>query len=405
MTMSGTDHPDLTAARRRWGSGWRRWLFPGIWLVYLAQTLSGVSEHSSGAAEIAGYVILALYAAGYVVALPAGWVGNTRRFRMIFGAMVVLSLAEVPIAHEDAFIMWVYIGVLVVAGFRRYALPVIAGMTVVAVVLPKLITPWNADYDWDMLITLPLVGLAMYGFFSIIATNKALAEARTEVARLAAENERSRIARDLHDLLGHSLTTITVKAGLARKLAERETEAGADSRTAKEIAEVEAVARRSLTEVRAAVSGFAEVSLAGELATAREVLRAAAIDATVPGAVDTVDPVRSELFGWVVREAVTNVVRHTRAGRCVITTGPTWVQVQDDGFGVTDPPPDCENAGGNGLSGLRARIEAAGGTLQVGRVAGGFQVRADVPDQPPAPPQRPAATDRDVFVPPERIHR
>lgn len=401
--MSASDHPDLTAVRRRWASGWRRWLFPAIWLAYLGQTVGGVVEHSSGVAEIVGLVVLGLYAVGYLLALPAGWSGESRQFRLIFVGMVVLSIVEIPLAHQDAFVMWVYIAVLVVAGFRRVALPVIVGLTAVAVVLPRLVPSWHADYDWDMLLTLPLVGLAMYGFFSIIATNRALAEARTEVARLAAENERSRIARDLHDLLGHSLTTITVKAGLARKLAERETADGADSRTAREIAEVEAVARRSLTEVRAAVSGFAEVSLAGELATAREVLRAAAIDASVPRAVDTIDPVRSELFGWVVREAVTNVVRHTRAGRCVITAGPTFVEVTDDGIGLVAAAPRTDDApnSGHGLAGLTARIEAAGGTLQVGRTADGWRVRADVPDRPPAP--RPAVTDRELFVPPDRI--
>ncbi|MHA3700791.1 sensor histidine kinase [Jatrophihabitans sp. YIM 134969] len=403
--MSADDQSASADHRRRWSGGWRRYLFPGIWLVYLVQTIGGIGEHSSGVAEVIGYVILGVYAIGYMIALPAGWSGDTRRFRQVFVVMVLLSLAEIPLAHEDAFVMWVYIGVLVVAGFRRFALPAIAVMTAVAVVLPKLVTSWHADFDWDMLLTLPLVGLAMYGFFSIIATNKALAEARTEVVRLAAENERSRIARDLHDLLGHSLTTITVKAGLARKLAERETVDGAQSRTAREIAEVEAVARRSLTEVRAAVAGFADVSLAGEIATAREVLRAAAIDADVPRAVDTVDPVRSELFGWVVREAVTNVVRHTRAQRCVITAGPTWVEVRDDGFGASDrPPADGAVSDGHGLSGLCARIEAAGGTLHVGRVAGGWRVRAEVPDAPVAA-AAPTVTDRDLFRPPERTVR
>lgn len=401
MTTTLQFHP--ADGRRRWSGGWRRYLFPGIWLVYLAQTAGGIATHSAGVVQVLGFLVLGLYAAGYIAALPAGWSGETGRFRVLFVAMVALSVVEIPIAHEDAFVMWVYLGVLVVAGFRRVALPVIAVMTLVAVVLPKLVPSWHADYDWTMLLTLPLVGLAMYGFFSIIATNKALAEARTEVARLAAENERSRIARDLHDLLGHSLTTITVKAGLARKLAERETADGADSRTAREIAEVEAVARRSLSEVRAAVSGFAEVSLAGELATARTVLRAATIDVVVPGAVDAVDPVRSELFGWVVREAVTNVVRHARARRCEITVGPTSVQVFDDGFGMVTPPPDDQAAAGTGLTGLRTRIEAVGGTLECGRVAGGWRVRADIGSV--SLPGAPAVTDRDLFVPPERSPR
>ncbi|MBE7189254.1 MAG: sensor histidine kinase, partial [Jatrophihabitans endophyticus] len=118
----------------------------------------------------------------------------------------------------------------------------------------------------------------MFGFFHIILSNRALSQARAEVARLAAENERSRIARDLHDLLGHSLTTITVKAGLARRLGEH----GDTERALAEITEVEQLSRRTLGDVRAAVSAQREVNLAGELATAREVLRAAAINAELP---------------------------------------------------------------------------------------------------------------------------
>jgi two-component system, NarL family, sensor histidine kinase DesK len=122
------------------------------------------------------------------------------------------------------------------------------------------------------------------------------------------------------------------------------------------------------------------------------------IEADVPRAVDAVDPVRSELFGWVVREAVTNVVRHARAHRCEITVGPTFVEVVDDGVGMLGGPP-TPGDNGHGLAGLKARIEAAGGTLTVGWGADGWKVRADVADVRVAPS---AVTDRDLFVPPGR---
>ena len=171
--------------------------------------------------------------------------------------------------------------------------------------------------------------LAMFGFFKVIKANHDLAEARSRIAALATENERSRIARDLHDLLGHSLTTITVKAGLARKLGAADTE-----RALREIAEVEELSRRALSEVRMAVANYRDrdVSLAGELANGRELLRAAGITADLPRAVDAVDPRCLELFGWVLREGLTNVVRHSRADACAVRLTRNSLEIADDGF-------------------------------------------------------------------------
>jgi two-component system sensor histidine kinase DesK len=217
----------------------------------------------------------------------------------------------------------------------------------------------------------------MWGFFGIMRSNLALAAARAEVARLAAENERSRIARDLHDLLGHSLTTITVKAGLARRLTER----GDAERAATEITEVERLGRQTLGQVRSAVSGYRDVTLAGELASAREVLRAAGIEPMLPGAVDGVDADAAELLGWVLREAITNVVRHSRAARCTVTLGPRWIEVADDGRGGVV-------GSGNGLIGLRERVAALGGTLTVTNSLRGWKVRAELAPVP-APAEMP----------------
>ncbi len=358
--------PPISAVRRMSASGWRRWVFPAIWLVYLGQTVAGVHDHSAGAGAVVGYVIVGVFAVGYILAIGTQWRehGDSRFWQLYLG-LIALTVIETFFAHGDALVFCVYLAVLTVGGVGRFAPHVIAAMVPIVMFAPRLI--WGGDIDYASGLTIVLVTFAMYGFFSIIQSNIELDAARAEVARLAAENERSRIARDLHDLLGHSLTTITVKAGLARRLAER----GEGERAAAEISEVEDLTRRTLSEVRTAVSGYRDVTLLGELASAREVLRASGIQATVPGAVDIVDGEAAGLFGWVVREAVTNVVRHSRASKCTITVGERWIEIIDDGRGGVA-------GAGNGLTGLRERLADAGGTVVAGGTPDGWRVRAEL---------------------------
>jgi two-component system sensor histidine kinase DesK len=362
--------PTIEVAARLWGGvRWGRYIFPAFWLVYLGQTVQGVANHSHGVAAVAGYLLVVLFAATYLVALPMGRAGHTTWFWALYVLAYLETAAECLFARADALVFCVYIAVLTVATRRRWAPGVVLTLTAVAVVLPRL--AWHEKPAWNTGLAVLLASIAMWGFFSVVQANIALSAARAEVARLAAENERSRIARDLHDLLGHSLTTITVKAGLARRLGER----GETHRALQEITEVEQLARRTLGDVRAAVAGHRDVTLVGELATAREVLRAAAVIAEMPGSVDVVDPALSELFGWVVREGVTNVVRHARANHVRITLGPRSVEISDDGRGGTP-------GAGNGLAGLRERVEAAGGTMQATGGFTGFRLRVEVPTVP-----------------------
>ncbi|WP_052459633.1 sensor histidine kinase [Tessaracoccus massiliensis] len=193
-----------------------------------------------------------------------------------------------------------------------------------------------------------------------------VAEDRTAVLAVAAERER--ISRDLHDILGHSLTTIAVKADLAERLVGRDDDA---ART--EVAGLGAVARQALADVRATASGMREVRLATEVAAARSVLTAAGVEADTPTALPVLDDASSELLGYVVREAVTNVVRHADAARCTIAYADGVLTVADDGRGLNG-----DESGGSGLIGLRHRIEGAGGELTVSS-SGGTTVEARLP--------------------------
>ena len=145
-----------------------------------------------------------------------------------------------------------------------------------------------------------------------------------------------------------------MKAGLAARLGDTD-----PARARQEIAEVETLARQTLGDVRAAVANYRDVTLAGELATGRQLLRAVGITADLPRAVDMVDPAHQELFGWVVREGLTNIVRHAHASSCAIRLTASGVEITDDGVGGAAPA-------GNGLSGLRERVAAAGGVVDAG---------------------------------------
>jgi two-component system sensor histidine kinase DesK len=225
-----------------------------------------------------------------------------------------------------------------------------------AIIVPWAVPSWESGPGWVQAIMIAFTVLLVYAFAEIARANHTLIEARAEVARLASEAERNRIARDLHDLVGHSLTAITVKSNLARQLAADES-----SPALREITEVEALSRQALADMRAAVTGYREVTVAGELAVGRELLRASGVTADLPTAADAVGTDNQELFGWAVREGITNVVRHAHATRCTVILSPSQVLVVDDGVGGLAPA-------GSGLVGLRERVAAAGADIEVGPI-------------------------------------
>ncbi len=215
-----------------------------------------------------------------------------------------------------------------------------------------------------MAVTGAALGLSIGLSLAHEATREALTREQERTAALAAVAERERIGRDLHDILGHSLTTIAVRADLAARLVDR------DPGTAKvEIAGLAQVARQALADVRATASGMTQVRVAAEVASARSVLGAAGIACQAPSALPPYDDETAELFGYVVREAVTNVVRHSGAATCTIEADDRSVTVTDDGRGIRDEPR-------TGLAGLADRLARAGGHLQIGSPGRGTTVRA-----------------------------
>jgi two-component system, NarL family, sensor histidine kinase DesK len=193
-------------------------------------------------------------------------------------------------------------------------------------------------------------------------------------ARLAVAEERLRFSRDLHDVFGRTLSVVAVKSELAAELAARG-RPGAEE----QMLEVRRIAQDALREVRAVVAGYRSADLAAELAGARSVLRSAGVDTVVHGDETPVGPAAQEALAWVVREGVTNVVRHSTASSCTITLHhdgrESVLELVNDGV-----PPGTRAGRGSGLLGLAERLDGAGGSLDTWAEDGRFGLVARVPD-------------------------
>ncbi|MFC0547546.1 sensor histidine kinase [Kutzneria chonburiensis] len=315
---------------------------------------------------VAGIVV---YGFGYVVLPLVVW-GRSQAWQLPVGvAYMGLAAALSPVATPYIFIWAFALCSVIVRGWWLIAL---SGTVFVAlaVVLPS-------SY-LGLLVILVSVAILCRSVVHMVDINGALRLARDQVTALAVADERSRIARDLHDVLGHSLTTVTVKAGLARRMLE----AGvATDRALVEMRDVERLSRQALADITATVSGVRAASLAAELVGAKEALRAAGIDADFPLAVDDVEPAYQEAFAFALREGVTNVLRHSAgATRCEVRLGDSWLEVRDDGDpGPAATQPSRVAGGGNGLSGLSERLTGIGGRLEAGPMPSqGFRLRVEV---------------------------
>jgi two-component system sensor histidine kinase DesK len=221
--------------------------------------------------------------------------------------------------------------------------------------------------DWWWLIALMLLvrglGLDMIGIARMGSAIRELQTARRELARLAVIEERERLARDLHDLLGQTLSMITLKSELAGCLITEEPE-----RCAQELAEIERVSRKTLREVREAVSGYRQPNLSSELEGARQLLEAAGINVQIEPLKEALPLAFDAALAWTVREGVTNVIRHSRARHCSIhltqRNGTVGVEVlNDDGERRQE---EKTSRRGLGLAGLQERVSPLGGYLEAG---------------------------------------
>ncbi|MER6145373.1 histidine kinase [Streptomyces sparsogenes] len=259
-----------------------------------------------------------------------------------------------------------------------------------------IVSGWRGGGDEAMTVAYGTImsGLVTAAMLSLFDTVAELRATRQELARSAVEKERLRFSRDLHDLLGHTMSVVVVKAEAVRRLAPRDLDAALG-----QAADIEAVGRQALTEIREAVTGYREGGLATELDRARSLLDASGVDAVVRRSGPPLPPQAEALLGWVVREGVTNVVRHSGANRCEIEVHQeadrVRLEIVDDGNGVgsrsagvaarDDGDPGrgrlpAATGGGTGLKGLAERLASAGGSLEAGPAGRrGFRLAAALP--------------------------
>ena len=371
---------------------WR--LYQHFWLVCLLFPIVSLVQTPLPAARLfLALAALVFFAVSYTWLMwphPASS-GARKRSRspaslILFGVLVALVLA-LCLLYGNSF-LWLFIGVSAIAGVTlpmRSAFVAVVIFTLLPLVISVGASGGIARVDWLQIIPLMLlvrgIGVDMIGAARLSGAIRELQAAREELAHLAVTEERQRLSRDLHDLLGHTLSMITLKSELAGRLVEQE-----PARSIQEIREVERAARHTLREVREAVAGYRQPRLESELDGARQILSAAGVACQVEHSAGELEPSTDAVLAWAVREGVTNVIRHSRARRCsirlthenstvcaeVINDGPRRRQLEVAKARI-----------GSGLSGLSERVNSYGGRMEAGplRTAGneGFRLRVELP--------------------------
>jgi two-component system sensor histidine kinase DesK len=340
---------------------------PLPWLAYLpfygVPWLWNAPDTAQLAASTIGLLLfLAVYLIGYRQA-------GTRLIVASF------AIAAVSIALAQVGGSWTVIAVYgaALAGAVRPARHAVITIAAIAAAVAATGFLLNQPLMWWVpgLVLIVMTGFATISRETLYDRNRALLAAQEEVRRLAGTAERERITRDLHDVVGRTLTLVALKADLAEKLIARDQAA-----SAAEMRSIAAAAREGVAEVRNALSGITDGSLGREAAASRDALAAAGVKVTVRGDPEAVDADAGAVLAMTLREAVTNVIRHARATRCIVEI---YAEAATARLSVTDDGGGGSFTEGLGLSGMRQRLAAAGGSLLVGPAEPGTRLVATVP--------------------------
>ena len=434
--------------------GLARWFFSGVWLVYLIQPVSGLFGHHHSAAWIAGgLAITVAFCATYIV-LIGSWDRVPPRLALCgLGVIFALAVLACVVYGSDWLPLWIYVSAA--TGFvfpgRRPAMLAVLGVSACYALLAWVSHATASDF-LIALLPVVLIGVAMIGFRLQIMLTRELSQARETVAKLAANEERLRLARDMHDLTGQSLSLVTLKSDLAKKMLSRLPQSRERDAALGEVDDIGQVSRQTLRDIREAVSGYRRPTLAIEIITSRNALESAGIalddDPGLTLRSGTFDADAEAALAWCLREAVTNVIRHSDAKNCRIRLthqdGEVSLEVSDDGRGLAgreertagrepdrlagdgdresraagratgelgdhagqagrvtgagggsqdsriSTEPAGSTAGGSGLRGMSERLAGIGGRLSLGAARSngrGFRLVATVPEAPAPGPE------------------
>jgi len=333
----------------------RRWL-PFVWLLYLAFLFMPLTwplplKAWLGPTLVSLPIFLALY---FLHHMPS------RRSSMLEPlAIAFLGFALAPFnAFANTYLIYsAALAPFALAGVWRPVLYMCALIAVFAAELFLIDAPVALLIVGVTVVSAPAACLGNVFFIEGARKSRALQDSNAQIRRLAAIAERERIARDLHDLLGHTLSLIAIKSELAERLVHRDAESAA-----REIADVKNIARETLKEVRSAVSGIRSAALEGELAAARALLESSKVELTTRRSDGVLPPALENTVAMILREAVTNVHRHAEAKHVnvdILAQGSVAeLIVSDDGRGGI-------SSHGNGLKGIAERVKEFGGSLEI----------------------------------------
>ena len=366
MTPSPTTDQPRTHDERK--IGWISLGFSAPWLIFLGYIYDGVLEPNAPVWKHVYVIIcLVIFSITDVAAYTVPWVlpvssyfrrlllWTTLLFMPVCGMMLIAAVppADVLIGFTIYFVaLWTFAEDIPYSTRIRGAFAIAAVSWIIYMFSDGFPINFADKSRLTLSLGIPMIGIMAFSYLIQLSKNADKTQAKLDMV-----SERERIARDVHDVLGHSLTVITLKADLARKLLHADPD-----RADAELEAIAQLSRSSLAEVRSTVTRLRIPDFSGEIQASARALQTASITAKLPDAEHALSAVgvNSSLFSWVLREAVTNIVRHSHAGFCEVRLSNTGLEILDNGVGIP-----AEYAAGSGIKSMKSRVESAGGTLVI----------------------------------------